>query len=191
VRWIDIPEPDPGPGAAEQRRVYDQGRAAGGARFRRLEGAVWGNGSVYFSATTGGDAELGQIWRYTPPSVSFAQPRRQRAVIRGGVRRAEDGELTLLFESRDPALLKAPDNVCLAPRGSLLICEDSSVGAQYVRVLTPSGQLFDLVRNSYPGLEHSELAGVTFSPDGETLFLNIYGVAMTVAIWGPWGSGTL
>lgn len=187
VRWVDIREPDPDSGL-EQRRVYEQGKEAGGARFRRLEGAAWGSGSVYFSASTGGDAELGQVWRYTPYRSSRLSDGSRR---RGAARRGAEGELTLLFESRDAALLKAPDNVCLAPRGSLLICEDSTSGPQYVRCFTPSGELFDLVRNCTPGLEHGELAGVTFSPDGQTLFLNLYAEGKTAAIWGPWARGPL
>jgi secreted PhoX family phosphatase len=44
------------------------------------------------------------------------------------------------------------------------------------------------------------MAGVTFSPDGETLFVNIFGRArfdedplegMTCAITGPWADGPL
>lgn len=181
VRWIDIAEPDPAEGTAT---VFEQGRSAGAAVFRRLEGAIWGSGSVYFSASTGGDASLGQIWRFTP--ARDAAPQRDR---RRGISRRSEGQLTLLFESRDSASLKAPDNVCLGPNGSLLICEDSTAGPQYVRCLTPSGDLFDLVRNSHPTLSNTELAGVTFSPDGATLFLNIYALGTTVAIWGPWSRG--
>ncbi len=183
VVWVDIADPDPVPGS---RTVYLQGRDAGGARFRRLEGAVAGNGSIYFASTSGGNAEAGQIWRYTPSAAGAPVNGRRR------IRRVvSDGTLTLLVESRDAAILKAPDNICLSPRGSLLICEDSAVGPQYVRCFTPAGELFDFVRNSYPGLEHSELAGATFSPDGETLFLNVYGLGMTVAIWGPWATGPI
>lgn len=183
VRWIDIPQPDPPRGSVS---VFEQGRRLGAAIFRRLEGAVWGDGSVYFSASTGGDASLGQIWRYTPNKEAVVSPRDRR---RGITRRNGDGQLTLLFESRDVASLKAPDNLCLGRNGSLLICEDSTAGAQYVRCLTSSGDLFDLVRNSHPTLAHTELAGVTFSADGNTLFLNIYALGMTVAIWGPWSRG--
>ena len=184
VKWLDILQPDPPTGTPS---VYEQGKQKGAARFRRLEGAVWGNGSVYFTATTGGDAELGQVWRYTPyREVDVSLHARRR-----GIARRSDGGLSLLFESRDAASLKAPDNVCLSPHGSLLICEDSTVGPQYVRCLTPFGDLFDLVRNSHPGLEQTELAGVTFSPEGETLFLNVYALGMTVAIWGPWSRGPI
>ena len=37
----------------------------------------------------------------------------------------------------------------------------------------------------------SELAGPTFSPDGQTLFLNIQRPGATYAIWGPWEEGAL
>jgi secreted PhoX family phosphatase len=37
-------------------------------------------------------------------------------------------------------------------------------------------------------LSSSEFAGATFSPDGHTLFANIYGPGMTLAIFGPWQS---
>ena len=51
-------------------------------------------------------------------------------------------------------------------------------------------------------LSTAELAGVCFSPDGRTLFVNIYGVStgtpeqragagMTCAITGPWRKGPL
>jgi hypothetical protein len=36
-----------------------------------------------------------------------------------------------------------------------------------------------------------EFAGATFSPDGETLFVNIQTPGSTFAIWGPWRKGAL
>jgi secreted PhoX family phosphatase len=42
-----------------------------------------------------------------------------------------------------------------------------------------------------PGFERVELAGATFSPDGETLFVNIQTPGITFAIWGPWRKGAL
>ena len=34
---------------------------------------------------------------------------------------------------------------------------------------------------------NDEFAGSTFSPDGETLFVNIQdSIGMSFAIWGPW-----
>jgi secreted PhoX family phosphatase len=36
-----------------------------------------------------------------------------------------------------------------------------------------------------------EFAGATFSPDGETLFVNIQTPGSTFAIWGSWRKGAL
>jgi secreted PhoX family phosphatase len=45
-------------------------------------------------------------------------------------------------------------------------------------------------------LNDSEFAGGCFSPDGEILFVNLFGndtpgSGMTCAIWGPWEHGPL
>lgn len=45
-------------------------------------------------------------------------------------------------------------------------------------------------------LNDSEFAGACFSPDGEILFVNLFGngtpgSGMTCAIWGPWERGPL
>lgn len=184
VGWVDIPDPDPANFTTQP--VYASGRAAGGARFRRLEGTAISGRSVYFASTDGGDNRLGQIWRYTPGYNGVIARRRTAAGLT-----APEGTLTLIHESTDSTVLKAPDNLWMTPRGCLLMCEDSSVGAQYLRFLTPAGQVFEFARNVSPGMEHSELAGVTFSPDGQTMFLNIYGGAVTLAIWGDWNRGPL
>jgi hypothetical protein len=52
--------------------------------------------------------------------------------------------------------------------------------------LTPSGKIFNFAENT---ANRSEMAGPTFSPDGETLFLNIQRPGATYAIWGPWERG--
>ena len=63
--------------------------------------------------------------------------------------------------------------------------------------ITARGQAFELAVNVLNG---SELAGVSFSPSGRTLFFNLFGRArfdedpvegMTVAITGPWHRGPL
>lgn len=119
--------------------------------------------------------------------------------------------LTLVFETPDLHVLDFPDNMTVSPRGGLLVCEDGG-GGQFLRGVTPSGDIFDFARNIY---NTSEMAGVCFSPDGQTLFVNVYGratvrtssryggtrvipigsevreKAFTLAIWGPWGQGLL
>ncbi len=49
--------------------------------------------------------------------------------------------------------------------------------------IRPDGTQYEIADNAYSG---SELAGVRFSPDGQTLFVNIQYPGMTVAITGPW-----
>lgn len=176
VSWVDIPDPDPAHAGREPSAVFDQGWARGGARFRRLEGCWYGNGRIYFNATNGGDARLGQVWEYRP--------------------RDDGGRLILLFESTGPDVLNRPDNICVSPRGGIVLCEDGS-GDIHLRGLTPDGRIFDFARNL---ANRREFAGATFSPDGRTLFVNLQGDTapggpghrgMTFAIWGPWDRGVL
>lgn len=163
--WVDIPNPDPPEAELDNLAVYKQGIGAGAATFARLEGCFYGNGRVYFTSTNGGEKELGQVWEYVPS-------------------RKDQGHLTLLLEVTDSSVLFMPDNICLAGR-NLIICEDND-HSSYLRVLTPQGHVFDLAENIVQGFETKELAGVTFSPDGRTLFVNLQVPGMTFAIWGPW-----
>ncbi len=167
--WVDIDDPDPSAAETDNLAVYKQGLAKGGATFDRLEGCWYGDGSIFFDATSGGDKKLGQIWRYTP-------------------RGQAGGLLTLLFESQSPDVLQMPDNLCVSPRGGgLAVCEDGPA-PNFVRGLTSEGRIFDFAQNL---ASTSELAGVNFSPDGQTLFVNIQTPGMTLAIWGPWERGAL
>ena len=177
VEWVDIENPDPAAAETDPLAVFKQGQEKGGAIFSRLEGCWYGDGSIFFHATDGGDAELGQVWEYRPRGRS-------------------GGQLILIFESKSPEMLDAPDNVTVSPRGGLAICEDGDNG-NYVRGLTQDGKIFDFAQNI---TNDREFAGATFSPDGETLFVNIQGdlsiggpgnKGMTFAIWGPWEDGAL
>lgn len=93
-------------------------------------------------------------------------------------------------------MLDAPDNVTVSSRDGIAICEDGDNG-NFIRGLTLDGKIFDFAQNI---TNDREFAGATFSPDGETLFVNIQGdlrvggpgnKGMTFAIWGPWGKGAL
>ena len=169
VVWVDIGQPDPVNADVDPFAVAKQGIEKGAAVFARLEGCWWSDDrSIYFVATSGGDAGLGQVWQYRPLGAS-------------------GGQLTLIFESPSADVLDGPDNVVVTPRGGLLLCEDGD-DAQFVRGLTPRGEIFDFAKNR---LNDSEFAGATFSPDGETLFVNIQSPGMTIAIWGPWEEGVL
>ena len=173
VRWVPIDDADPGPG---ETSVFQQGFVQGGARFARLEGCWPGDGGIFFHSTSGGDAQVGQVWFYRPGPL-------------------DGGDLTLVFESPSRDVLDYPDNITVSPRGGIVICEDGQ-GEQHLRGLTPDGRLFDFARNL---MNTSEFCGACFAPDGETLFVNIQGSTtlggtvrgVTMAIQGPWRSGAL
>ena len=99
------------------------------------------------------------------------------------------GQLVLTYESTDPELLESPDNITVSPNtGGLVLCEDGS-GKDLLRGLTTRGQIFDLCELNGPNT--SELAGATFSPDGEVLFFNVQSPGITYAVTGPWERGAL
>lgn len=173
VRWVPIEHVNP---ASGEQAVFDQGFAQGGARFARLEGCWPGDGGIFFHSTSGGDAEVGQVWFHRPG-------------------RLDGGDLTLVFESPSRDVLDYPDNITVSPRGGIVICEDGQ-GEQHLRGLTPDGRLFDFAGNL---MNTSEFCGACFAPDGETLFVNVQGSTtrggtvrgVTLAIRGPWGTGAL
>jgi secreted PhoX family phosphatase len=65
-----------------------------------------------------------------------------------------------------------------------MICEDNAV-AVHLQMLTQAGDVVPFAKNVMPGYHTREFAGVTFSPDGTTLFVNIQAPGVTLAIWGP------
>lgn len=169
--WVDIDDPDPSAASTDKAGVFNQGYEKGGAGFSRLEGCFYSQESIFFTSTSGGDEKLGQIWEYRPTADS-------------------EGTLMLVYESPDPALLQSPDNICVSPRGGLVICEDSPPEV-YIRGLTVDGRIFDLARDLVGIEARGEFAGATFSPDGQTLFVNMQRPGITYAIWGPWYMGAL
>lgn len=211
--WVTIPEPnpvpivfhDPDPAISNNTSTprttvnspYWQGRLAGGAIFKKLEGCWYDprTKKVFFVASGDAGYGLGQVWSYDTV--------------------ATENQLELIYAPNNVTELDNPDNICVSPRGGLVLCEDSG-GAQFLRGLTTDGRVFDLARNVFSG---NELAGACFSPDGKYLFVNIMGrtsvravgpygtsnnrltnvvlgpdqseVSLTIAIWGPWANGCL
>lgn len=178
--WIDIDDPDPPEAETRPSTVFREGLAKGAAIFARLEGAFEGDDGIYIVSTNGGEARAGQVFHYRPT--------------------ADDrGILTLVFESPSREVLDAPDNICLSPRGGIVLCEDGG-GDQYVRGLDREGRILDLVH--HPAVGESgpgEFAGACFSPDGQVLFFNVQGgrylhsdeASGTYAMWGPWEEGAV
>jgi secreted PhoX family phosphatase len=208
--WIRIENPDPEDAQENASAIFEEGWGKGGASFLGLEGAWFANGSVYFSASDGGDKERGQIWRFTPRGMN-------------------NGVLELVFESGNRNELDGPDNITISPKGAILICEDGDgaewidgddscrvTGDNLIRFVTPAGSIFDFAKvnqkldlvlddpddfeedctaRPLPGVGEvfgfSETAGPCFSPDGKWLFVNLQKPGITIAITGPWHKGAL
>ncbi|MFI6035449.1 alkaline phosphatase PhoX [Streptomyces sp. NPDC051315] len=174
IEWADVPDPL----AAETPiRLQDFG-PKGITHAQKLEGCYWGGRCVYFVASfaRGSDGSAadhyGQIWRYDP------QRRRLTLVIVFG----PDTDVQLPGES--------PDNICLAPGGGLMVSEDGN-GAQHVFGVTRGGEVYAMARGrqnigTAEEPEWGEFAGVTFSPDGRTMYVNCYTPGTTFAVTGPW-----
>ncbi|WKX73091.1 alkaline phosphatase PhoX [Streptomyces sp. XD-27] len=182
IEWVPVPDP-----LARQTPVRLQDFGRGGiTHAQKLEGCYWGGSSVYFvssfARSTDGSAadHFGQVWRYDP------ERRRLTLVIVFG----PSTDVQLPGES--------PDNITLAPGGGLMVCEDGN-GAQHVFGLTRRGEVYPMARNrqeltsaataaggSEEEPEWGEFAGVTFSPDGDTMYVNCYTPGTTFAVTGPW-----
>ncbi|MEV7868727.1 alkaline phosphatase PhoX [Streptomyces sp. NPDC088124] len=174
VEWVPVPDP-----LARETPIRFQDFGAGGiTHAQKLEGCYWGDRAVYFVSSFAHSSEgsagdhFGQVWKYEP------HRRRLTLVIVFG----PDTDIQLPGES--------PDNICLAPSGGLMVCEDGG-GAQYVFGVTRRGEVYTMARGANnvgtpEDPEWGEFAGVTFSPDGATMYVNCYRPGTTFAVTGPW-----
>jgi secreted PhoX family phosphatase len=180
VGWVTVPNPDVAR-TGEPVGVRWQAAAAGATMFRRQEGCWNDEEHVYFDCTTGGVDRLGQIWEYSPQTQ----------------------QLVLLFESEldsdtGLALLDNPDNLTVAPGGTVFLCEDRGYSpgdpnneTPSIRGLTPNGRIFEFAR---AGSNLTEFCGACFGPGGfrATFYVNQMGeptdgtLGVTYAIKGPW-----
>jgi uncharacterized protein len=175
TRWVEIPVPDPAVGAPTTRA---QGQLLGAAIITRGEGIWYGDGVVYVVASNGGPAGQGQVFALDLAANTF----------------------TAILSSPSSDVLNAPDNICVSPRGGLVVCEDGS-GVEFMHGMTTGGDIFKFAGNNV-GLDGfkgfsgnftgSEWCGATFEPkNGNWLFANIQNPGFTVAITGPWRQGAL
>ncbi|WP_069739934.1 alkaline phosphatase PhoX [Streptomyces sp. EN27] len=174
IEWVPVPDPL---AAGTAIRFQDFG-PKGITHAQKLEGCYWGGSSVYFVSSfarrdEGSAADhYGQVWRYEP------KKRRLTLVVLFG----PDTDIQLPGES--------PDNICLAADGGLMVCEDGG-GAQHVLGVTRRGEVYPMARGRQnigtpEEPEWGEFAGVTFSPDNSTMYVNCYTPGTTFAVTGPW-----
>ena len=165
TRWIDLDNVD-----SEKNDLRLRGATQGAAMFARGEGLCSDGDNFAFTCTIGGAARLGQVFAYQ------ASPHEGEANEQDA-----PGQLTLVAEATRESILRNADNITFAPWGDLIVCEDTSNHCGIVGI-RPDGSQYQLADNSHSG---SELAGVCFSPDGQTLFVNIQYPGTTLAIRGP------
>ncbi|MEU8959408.1 alkaline phosphatase PhoX [Streptomyces sp. NPDC048518] len=173
VDWVEVPDRDAR--TVPVREQFDDGDIT---RARKLEGMWWGDGGVYIvSSFARGESPVrhdGQVWFYHPGRRTLT--------------------LKVLFgvnpdPGRDGAF-DGPDNITVSPYGGLVVAEDGE-GVQHLFGATESGRTYPIARNELNAgteekPEYSEFTGVTFSPDGRTLYANIQTPGIMLAITGPW-----
>jgi len=173
VEWVTIDEPNPQDDTDRTPlAVGEQAKAKGAAIFDREEG-IWVRGDkVYFDCTEGGEADLGQVYEFDPGSQT----------------------ITLIYESTDLATLENPDNIVIVPKTGDIFLQEDSDGEQFIRGLTPEGEIYDFAQTI---TNNTEFCGGCFSPDGTVFFVNQQGErggfedgspggnAVTYAITGP------
>lgn len=166
VRWIDLDDVE-----APQDDLRMRAAARGAASIARGEGIHMGTDDFYVCSTSGGAMKLGQVFRFVPG-------RGQR-----------QDRIELFFESESKEQFDYGDNLCVAPNGHLIVCEDQYTETVNNRLIgiTPSGSPY-----AFGALNiQTELAGGCFSPDGKWFFVNAYAPTRTVAITGPWAAPSL
>ncbi len=218
IEWVEIADPDLAPQPFTEAPFeadntasgpFVQGRDMGALRFSRLEGIWYSDTDRLFyivdtSAGIGSDEEdgivdeagygEGAVWTYDPASET----------------------LVCLWKSDNPVAGNNPDNICVSPRGGVLLCEDGGgvedefgMGERLLG-LTPGGETFIFAKNGIvldaaairsagksaefiEADDHrgTEWAGATFDPTGRILFVNIQTPGVTFAITGPWERGML
>ncbi len=165
TRWIDLDNVDSG-----ENDLRLRGAKQGAAMFARGEGLCTDGENFAFTCTIGGAARLGQVFAYQPSPHEGEQDEQ-----------SAPGQLTLVAEATHESILRNADNITFAPWGDLVVCEDTSSHCGIVGI-RPDGSQYQLADNAH---SDSELAGVCFSPDGKTLFVNIQYPGTTLAITGP------
>ncbi|GHE89027.1 DUF839 domain-containing protein [Streptomyces griseoluteus] len=173
VDWVDVPDRDAR--TVPVRRQFTDGQVT---RARKLEGMWWGDGGVYLVSSYAREESPvqhdGQVW--------FYDPRRRTLTLKVLLGVNPDASADGAFDG--------PDNITVSPYGGLIIAEDGE-GVQHLFGATDGGRTYPIARNELNiGTEtapaYSEFTGVTFSPDGHTLFANIQDPGIMLAITGPW-----
>jgi secreted PhoX family phosphatase len=207
IEWTDIAHPDADPGSipvATSRAgdkgsgPYLQAQAAGAIRLSKCEGICHRDGKFYVVDSEAGVDALrrvgkgdGAIWEVDPA----------------------EGTMRAIFVAGRQLVADNIDNICVSPRGGLLLCEDGDPvidrygpGTRLIGI-TRDGDSYAFAKNvvrlnaeqiakagkKVPPHDYrpEEWAGCCFDASGEVLFVNLQLPGITFAIWGPWERGNL
>ena len=174
-------QPAPTTNNAALTYVGDQGRAQGAAHFSRLEGATFDNGG----STSPPPREAARRRPARPIAAATAT-----APARSGPTTRSRQKLSCVYQSPGPDDARLPgQHHRRSDRGTIVLCEDGPRQLHPRPDRTASCSTSPSTGCNSDGTPRfdDEFAGATFSPDGETLFVNIQAAGMTFAIWGPWG----
>ena len=148
------------PDAADDS-VRMQAQAKGAARVCRGEGLWLARRSVLLRRRRAAPSQRGQV---------------------SGSRHGDEPTLEVVAERTDVETLDMPDNMCVSPHGQLYVAEDGT-GGNFLRRI--DARRPRVAVRAQRRRAQSEFAGPCFSPDGATLFVNIQGDGLTLAIRGP------
>lgn len=172
--WIPLTDPDSADDSLRRR-----GKQLGASVVQRGEGLWFDSGRAYFSATSGGAHNRGQIFE-----LQIAE-KVSRLESSGTASETPPltgtSTLTVLAEGQPTSGLYFPDNLCVGPARSVFIAEDN-IGYCRLQVLTADGSVKTLGMNRNEG---KEITGVCFSPGQDVLFCNLQKEGLTLAIRGP------
>ncbi|MEV6009005.1 alkaline phosphatase PhoX [Streptomyces sp. NPDC051976] len=173
VDWVDVPDRDAR--TTSVRKQFGEGEVT---RARKLEGMWWADGGTYvvssFARAESPVQHDGAVWFYD------ASRRTLTLKVLLGVNATPEAD----------GAFDGPDNITVSPYGGLIVAEDGN-GVQHLFGALNDGRTYPLARNELnigteEAPEYSEFTGVTFSPDGDTLFANIQTPGIMLAITGPW-----
>ena len=135
-------------------KAHDDALAGGAVRFTRLEGSNFTEGAFWFHDTQGGEVRRGQIYRLIPGPGERPGCGHARARVRVDER-----------ERARPA--RQPDRHAVGRR----LARGGRWRRKPIVGISPEGGTYVFARNAHPDM--NEFAGPTFSPDGNTFFVNV------------------